>query len=72
MNSFLQILSCEKCQKNNWKLHKKQSTLNPIPVKDEAWCQLGMDLMGPLPVTKRGNKYVILLHEMGRSSTTAG
>ena len=25
------------------------------------WCQVGMDLIGPMPETPRGNKYVVTL-----------
>ena len=40
-------------------LKKHQTTLHPIAVKDEAWAQLGMDLVGPLPTTARGNTYIM-------------
>lgn len=35
------------------------SYLHPIPIKDEAWHQLGMDLVGPLPETAAGYKYIM-------------
>ncbi len=50
---------CDKCQRKNHRLQKGQGTLHPVPVKDEVWHQLGMDLVGPLPETPRGNKYVM-------------
>ena len=36
-------------------------TTAPVPVKDEAWWQVGMDLVGPLPETPRGHKYIMTL-----------
>ena len=33
--------------------------LHPIPVKDEVWHQIGIDLIGPLAITPRGNKYIM-------------
>ena len=49
------------CQRQNHKLHKTNATLHPIPVKEEAWYQVGMDLVGPLPVTPAGNKFLMTI-----------
>ena len=38
-----------------------QLELHPIPVKAQIWHQVGMDLIGPLPETSLGNKYIITL-----------
>ena len=35
--------------------------VHPIPVKGQIWHQVGMDLIGPLPETSLGNKYIITL-----------
>ena len=35
--------------------------LHPIPVKPNIFHQFGMDLIGPLPETPRGNKYIVTL-----------
>ena len=35
--------------------------LNPIQVKDDAWSQIGMDLVGPLPETLKGYKYIMTI-----------
>ena len=53
--------TCDKCQRNNGKLQKQHAPLHPVPVKDEAWWQVGMDIVGPLPETPRGHKYVMTL-----------
>lgn len=58
---LLQIASCNKCQRNNHKLKKSAGTLHPIPVQPKFWQQVGMDLIGPLPLTPRGNKYIVTL-----------
>jgi len=36
-------------------------TLHPIPVTSKLFYQVGMDLIGPLPETARGNKYIVTL-----------
>ena len=58
----MQIASCEKCQKkNNHELKKSTEVLHPIPVQPKFWRRVGMDLTGPLPLTPRGNKYIVTL-----------
>ena len=55
----IQVETCEKCQKNNKKLQKSAGGLHPIVIQPKIWCQVGMDLIGPMPETPRGNKYVV-------------
>ena len=50
--------ACETCQRVNSKFQKHQLELHPIPVSD-VWKRVGIDLIGPLPQTPRGNKYII-------------
>ena len=52
--------SCDRCQRKN-KLHKSVGMLHSIPVESKIFYQMGMDLIGPLPVTSRGNKYIVTL-----------
>ena len=35
--------------------------LHPISVKTEVWHQIGIDLVGPLKLTRRGNRYVLFI-----------
>ena len=42
------------------KLKKASGLLHSVPVKSKIWNQVGMDLIGPLPHTPRGNKYIIV------------
>lgn len=59
--SHIQIKSCDACQRQNHKLAKTSAALHPIRVEGEAWNQLGMDLVGPLHTTPRGNKYIMTI-----------
>ena len=43
------------------KFDKYTAELHPIPVKDEVWHTIGVDLIGPLPETPRGNKYILTI-----------
>lgn len=56
INNF--ISNCMKCNMHKFNL-KKNVTLKPIPVND-AWDTVGVDLVGPLPETKNGNKWIIV------------
>ena len=58
---LLQVDTCGRCQEKNKKLQKSSGTLHPIPVKPQFWQQVGMDLVGPLNETPRGNKYIVTL-----------
>ena len=40
-------------------ISKKRAQLCLIKVKDTLWHRIGIDLVGPLPETFRGNKYLI-------------
>ena len=35
--------------------------MHPIPDKDEVWHTIGVDLIGPLPITQKGNKYMYIM-----------
>ena len=61
ISPYIQVRTCQKCQRGNSKLQKAASTLHPIPVKPKVWHRVGMDLIGPMPETPRGNKYIVTL-----------
>ena len=46
--------------------------LHPIPVAPQLWKQVGMDLIGPLATTSRGNKYIITLTDYFTKWAEAG
>lgn len=58
---MLQIKCCDKCQRMQ-RLQKSATTeLHPIRVEPEVWSLVGMDLVGPLTKTKRGNQYILTM-----------
>ena len=61
MLHYMQITSCGKCQWNNPKVRKGEQPLHPIPVKPREWYQVGIDLIGPLQQSKKGNKYIAVM-----------
>jgi hypothetical protein len=51
------IKSCDSCQRRGKPMGKNE--LHPIKVK-EPFYQIGIDFVGPLPITEAGNKYIIV------------
>lgn len=51
------VKSCDQCQRRGKPQGKNE--LHPIKVR-EPFYQVGIDYVGPLPVTKEGNRYIIV------------
>jgi hypothetical protein len=51
--------SCDVCQKTKFSNKHPKAPLEPIVVT-QPWQLLGLDHIGPLPVTKNGNRYITL------------
>src|SRR5919109_4402181 len=51
------IQACDSCQRRGRRRNKEP--LQPIPVGDPFY-QIGIDIVGPLPKTKQGNKYIVV------------
>ena len=56
-----QIKCCDRCQRQQPLLKSQVPELHPIPVDAAVWCLVGMDLIGPLKKTSRGNQYVLTM-----------
>ena len=57
VTSYVKV--CDPCQRENPQLMKTPATLHPIPVTASFWHQVGVDLVGPLPMSKNGYKYIL-------------
>jgi Integrase zinc binding domain/Integrase core domain len=51
------IRSCDSCQRRGRK--RNVEPLQPIPV-GEPFSKMGIDIVGPLPLTDNGNKYIVV------------
>ena len=51
------VESCDSCQRRG--KYKRNEPLHPIPVGDPFY-QIGIDYVGPLPISKNGNRYIIV------------
>src|SRR3989442_13090630 len=52
--------TCEICQKEKNHTHPPKSSLGVWP-EAEVWERIHIDLLGPLPKTKEGNQYILLV-----------
>lgn len=50
---------CEKCFRVNSKTTKDAPPLHPIPVPSKVWSLVGIDMIGPLQESAKGNKYIV-------------
>ena len=51
--------ACTVCFKVNPKMSSDAPPLHPVSVLSKVWSLVGIDLVGPLPTTKLGNKYIV-------------
>ena len=55
-------LECQICQAHNSPKQPTMGKLQNIPVEG-PWHRIGMDLVGPLPESKFGNKYILVIQD---------
>ena len=53
------VKACDTCQRVNSSFQKTRGELQSIPVHPDPFHQIGIDLIGPLPTTKEGYKYIV-------------
>ncbi|GFU24550.1 retrovirus-related Pol polyprotein from transposon 412 [Trichonephila clavipes] len=51
--------NCDQCQKAGKPNDKKKAPLKLVPVIQEVFTKLNIDACGPLPITSKGNRYLI-------------
>jgi hypothetical protein len=55
------IQSCLKCGARKAEFHHVKAPLYSIPRPSEPFDALGIDVLGPLPKTNKGNKYILVI-----------
>ena len=55
----MQVQSCDVCQCVKHKFDKPALSLHPVSVQLGVWQQIGIDLVGHLPETPSGNRYIM-------------
>ena len=51
--------SCEQCAAHKSSNQLPAGLLRPLPIPDEPWQVIGIDFVGPLPVSKDGHDYIL-------------
>ena len=51
---------CEACQKTS-RVKPRHAPLIPLPIMDEPFQKIAMDIVGPLPRSSSGNQYVLVI-----------
>ena len=54
------VKSCETCARAKRDKHHRDAPLKPLPVED-VFSRIHMDILGPLPKTKNGYRYILLI-----------
>ena len=52
-------MECDSCQRTNHSIKAPHLQLQPVPITG-LWNLWGVDLIGPLTLTLRGNQYIIV------------
>ena len=53
------VRHCEECQQSKKDRKRHDGPLHPIPIREETWYRIGIDLIGPLKTSRNGNSYVM-------------
>ncbi|GFV13632.1 retrovirus-related Pol polyprotein from transposon 412 [Trichonephila clavipes] len=53
------VKTCDQCQRAGKPNDKKKAPLKLVPVIQEVFSKLNIDACGPLPITSKGNRYLI-------------
>ncbi|GFV42471.1 retrovirus-related Pol polyprotein from transposon 17.6 [Trichonephila clavipes] len=53
------VKTCDQCQRAGKPNDKKKVPLKLVPVIQEVFTQLNIDACGPLPITSKGNRYLV-------------
>ncbi|MEW8547773.1 MAG: integrase, partial [Candidatus Thiodiazotropha sp.] len=54
------VKTCEECQQAKRYIHQKQALLKPLPIGN-VFSRLHIDILGPLPKSKEGYRYILMI-----------
>jgi hypothetical protein len=53
------VQQCDACQRTKVSNQPPQGMLHPLPIPSRPWESIGMDFLGPLPMSKTGSDMVL-------------
>jgi len=61
----MSMLTCDLCQRLGKGCKPKPAPLIPLPVVTEPFKKLAVDIVGPLPTTSAGNRFILTVIDLG-------
>jgi deoxyuridine 5'-triphosphate nucleotidohydrolase len=55
------VRTCAACQRNKPSQQAPAGLLQPLPIPDGRWSDIGMDFVGPLPETRSGHNAILVI-----------
>ena len=53
------IKECDRCQRVGYPNDMKKTAMKLVPIEGEVFSKLNVDIVGPLPQSERGNRYLL-------------
>jgi hypothetical protein len=54
------VKECDACQRTKGSNQPPVGELHPLPIPQQPWQSIGMDYLGPVPVSKSGNDMILI------------
>ena len=52
---------CDACQRTKASTQKPSGELQPLPIPERPWKSIGMDFLGPLPISRQKNNMILVV-----------
>eukprot|EP00961_Rhodomonas_salina_P143185 1926606-Rhodomonas_salina.1 len=52
-------VTCDSCATNKPRNHSPSGHAQPVPVPELPWTSIGIDFVGPLPMSRNGNNFLL-------------
>lgn len=57
---------CDACQRTKKSAQPPSGKLQPMPIPATPWASIGMDFLGPVPMSKKGNEIILIVVDDSR------
>jgi Integrase zinc binding domain len=55
------VQECDSCQQTKRSAQPPPGELQPMPIPAAPWSSIGMDFLGPVPMSKNGNEIILIV-----------
>lgn len=60
------VRNCHNCHRNNNSRLKYQGALKPLPIPEQRWKHISLDLIGPLPISENYNAVMVVIDRLSK------